>query len=357
MTALDVSALLEPIADDAPSGAAIEYDERYIELERLARGVAQEEDAEGKIIREAEPPDWSEVERIAIELAQAAKDLRVAIYLARARLAIDGLPGLKEALELIAGYLSRYWDSFHPQLDAADDNDPSIRLNTLISLCDSTTMLRELRAAPLTQSRRFGRLSYRDFAIASGLLSPPPTARSTDEKPPDAARIDDAFADTDIGVLTATQEAAAAALEALQSIDASLDETLGSGNGLDFTPLEKLLTEIKGLLDNQVAKRGGGEGDGADGDGEMAGEGAGGPVSAGRGPITGAVRSREDVLMMIDKICRYYADHEPSSPVPLILNRTKRLVTMSFLDILKELTPGGVQEFGVIAGIKEEESE
>ena len=65
----------------------------------------------------------------------------------------------------------------------------------------------------------------------------------------------------------------------------------------------------------------------------------------------GTVRSRDDVLLLLDRICLYYTNHEPSSPVPLILNRTKRLVTMSFLDILKDLTPGGVQEFGVIAGI------
>src|ERR1700689_1185159 len=105
MPPLDVETLLAPLSDDAPCGPSIEYDERYIELERLARGVAQEENAEGKIIREAEPPDWPEVERVALDLCKESKDIRVATYLARARLAIKGLIGFRETLDLISGYI------------------------------------------------------------------------------------------------------------------------------------------------------------------------------------------------------------------------------------------------------------
>lgn len=356
MPAIDVAALLEPISDDAPCGPSVEYDERYIELERLARGVAQEENAEGKVIREAEAPDWPEVERVANDLCKESKDLRVGIFLARARLAVDGLPGFREALDLLNGYVAHYWAGVHPQLDPADDNDPSIRVNALVSLCDNTTMLRALRMAPLTDSRQFGRISYRDYAVANGLM-PPPSGRNDDEKLPDMSRIEAAFADTTIERLKVLQEAAAASLKALGAIDTALDTAVGAGNGLDLTPLEKLLGDINGLLEREAAKRGGGEQeDATDGGAGMERDGVGGGAGAGRSLATsGAVRSRDDVLLLIDKICRYYTDYEPSSPVPLILNRTKRLVTMSFLDILRELTPGGVQEFGMIAGIKEQE--
>lgn len=355
MTAIDVHALLEPFGDETPSGPSVEYDPRYIELERLARGVSQEENAEGKVIREAEPPDWPEVERIAIELCAESKDLRVAIYLARARIALEGLSGFRDAVELLNGYVSNYWPSVHPQLDAADDNDPSIRVNTLIGLCDTNTVLRALRMAPLTQSRQFGRISYRDYSIATGLMQAPAVAMG-DEKLPDISRIEAAFADTAIEVLDATREAATKALESLAAIDASLNESLGAANGPDFTPLQKLMGEIKKLLDRELAKRGGGDMEEPPGEADMASESGDVQPTAGRGAAGGgAVRSRDDVLVLIDRICRYYSEYEPSSPIPIILNRTKRLVTMSFLDILKDLTPGGVQEFGVIAGIKEEE--
>ncbi len=359
MPAIDVDTLLEPFSDDAPCGPSVEYDPRYIDLEKLARGVAQEENAEGKIIREAEPPDWPEVERAAAELCTESKDIRVGIYLLRARLAIDGLRGFREAMQLLEGYISRHWASVHPQLDAADDNDPSIRVNALIALADNATMLRPLRMAPLTESRQFGRISYRDYAIAIGLI-PPPSSKGDGGKLPDSSQIDSAFTDTDTEWLKNTQQAAADSIAALDALDAALDAAVGAGNGPDLAPLKKLLGEINDLLALQVAKRGSGEPDGpAEGGREMSGDGAArSGDGAGRGlAVSGAVRGRDDVLLLIDKICRYYSDYEPSSPVPLILNRTKRLVTMSFLDILKDLTPGGVQEFGVIAGIKEEDQQ
>jgi type VI secretion system protein ImpA len=355
MTTIDVAALLEPVSAEAPSGEAVEYDAPYIELETLARGVAREEDADGHVVREAEEPKWPEVARVALELCAKSKDLRVALYLTRAQLAVAGLPGLKDGLELIKGYVEQYWPSVHPQLDPEDDNDPSIRVNTLAALCDIGTVLRAVRAAPLTQSRQFGRASYRDFAIATGLM-PAPAARDEDEKLPDSARIEAAFADTAAEALEATRRAVQGALEGLDGIDAALNEALAGSGGPDFEPLRALLREIAALLDHELAKRGGGEVATQEGDAGAAADGTAPAGAAARG-AAGAIRSRADVSLLLDRICRYYADHEPSSPVPLILERAKRLVTMNFLDILKELTPDGVPQFGVVAGIKEEEEQ
>ena len=353
---IDVAAMLAPISADSPCGPPVEYEPQYIELETLARGVSGEEDADGKVVREAQPPNWREVERVALELCAKSKDLRVAIYLARAELALAGLPGFRDALKLIHGYVSEFWPSVHPQLDPADENDPSIRVNAFAPLRDNATVLRALRLAPLTQSRQFGRLCYRDFAIATGLM-PMPTAKGTDPKPPDASRVEAAFADTAVEALQETQQAVAASLEGVAATDAALSKALGAADGPDFEPLQKQLGQIKGLLDREVAKRGGGEAEASEAVGEAAAATVPGAAGGRSAAASGMVRSRDDVLLLLDRICLYYSNHEPSSPVPLILNRTKRLVTMSFLDILKDLTPGGVQEFGVIAGIAEEKEE
>ena len=356
MTAIDLAALLAPTSAAPPCGPPIEYDEQYLELERLARGVTQEEDAEGKVVREAEEPDWHEVERVALDLCAKAKDLRVAIYLGRAELALTGLPGFADVVALIAGYLGQFWASVHPQLDPTDDNDSSIRVNALAALRDHSTIIRELRMAPLAQSRQFGRISYRDYAIAAGLIAAP-SVRHGDEQLPDTMRVQAAFDDTALEALVEAQRAVDSSLGNLEAIVAAVEEAAGIGKGPDLAPLETLLREIKGVLDRELSKRGANEAqDLAAGMGAQGGESAGAGPAAGLGSLTSAgVRSREDVLLLLDKICRYYSDHEPSSPVPLILNRTKRLVTMSFFDILKDLTPAGVSEFGVIAGIKEEE--
>ncbi len=64
----------------------------------------------------------------------------------------------------------------------------------------------------------------------------------------------------------------------------------------------------------------------------------------------GEIGSRDDVLRAIDAICAYYARSEPSSPVPLLLQRCKRLVAMAFTDILKELLPESLPNLQKIAG-------
>jgi type VI secretion system protein ImpA len=64
----------------------------------------------------------------------------------------------------------------------------------------------------------------------------------------------------------------------------------------------------------------------------------------------GEVRTRDDVLCAIDAICAYYAKAEPSSPVPLLLQRSRRLVTMSFTDILKEMLPEAIPNLQKISG-------
>jgi type VI secretion system protein ImpA len=351
--ALDLESLLEPISEDAPSGESVEYDAEFIELETLARGVAEEKDANGAVVREAEEPDWREIGRVALELSARSKDLRVAVYLLRAELAEAGLPGLADALALIQGYVSRYWESVHPQLDPDDDNDPSARVNTVASLCHIETVLRAVRLTPLTQSRQFGRINYRQFAIAAGIM-PMPTGKEARDPLPDMSHIDAAFADSPIEFLTANQAALERAAGLVGAIGDAFDEALGYGVGPDLDPLQGLLGEIKALVDRQAALR-----TGAEIPAEAAGGVGGGPVATGGGAAaaSGAIRGRADVALLIDRICRYYADNEPSSPVPLILARVKRLVTMDFMEILKDLTPDGVDQFRVISGVKEPEEE
>jgi len=349
LMALDIEPLLEPVSEDEPSGQSIEYDPSFIELETLARGVDLERDANGRVIREAEEPDWREVERVALDLAARAKDLKVGVYLLRAALAVYGLPGLRDGLTLIAGYLSRYWESVHPQLDPEDDNDPSARVNSVAALCHIETVLRAIRLAPLTQSRQFGRTNYRQFAIATGLM-PMPTGKDQEERLPDSSQIEAAFADTAQEFLEEVRSSLEAASEQVDAIANAFNAALGYGIGPDLDPLSSLLREIKALVDRQLAIRGGGEVPAAE---EEESAGGSAPGAARAGPGGGAIRGRSDVVLMIDKICRYYADNEPSSPVPLVLARVKRLVTMDFLEILKDLTPDGVDQFKIISGIKD----
>ena len=42
--------------------------------------------------------------------------------------------------------------------------------------------------------------------------------------------------------------------------------------------------------------------------------------------------------------CEYYAKCEPSSPIPLLLKGAKRLASMNFLEIVREIQPEGLEQ-------------
>jgi type VI secretion system protein ImpA len=53
---------------------------------------------------------------------------------------------------------------------------------------------------------------------------------------------------------------------------------------------------------------------------------------------------------MLDLICKYYKDVEPTSPVPMLLNRAKYLVTADFMQIIQNLLPDGLTQLEQIKG-------
>jgi type VI secretion system protein ImpA len=80
---------------------------------------------------------------------------------------------------------------------------------------------------------------------------------------------------------------------------------------------------------------------------------AAGTPPAGNG-AAGPVASREDVVRTLNLVLDYYAKNEPSSPVPLLVARARKLVTLSFLEAMKELAPAGLKELQLVAGVGED---
>ncbi|MES9848480.1 MAG: hypothetical protein ABW145_08845, partial [Candidatus Thiodiazotropha sp.] len=60
---------------------------------------------------------------------------------------------------------------------------------------------------------------------------------------------------------------------------------------------------------------------------------------------SGAINSRDDVISALERINQYYRKNEPSSPIPLLLDRAKRLVKMDFYEIVQDLAPNGMSQF------------
>jgi type VI secretion system protein ImpA len=66
--------------------------------------------------------------------------------------------------------------------------------------------------------------------------------------------------------------------------------------------------------------------------------------------ISGEVTNRDDVVRLLDRICAYYEKYEPSSPIPLLLTRAKRLISKDFIDVLRDIAPDAVAQAEAIRG-------
>jgi len=337
MSAIDVEKLLQPLSDDAPCGDNLEYDPAFGELEREAQGRAEQQIGDNTIA--AEPPKWSSVRSKALELLGRTKDMRVALLLGRATLHTDGITGLSATLALIRGYIDRYWDTVHPALDPEDDNDPTLRVNTLAAFC-APDFLDDIRRSQLVSVRTIGKFSFRDVEIASGNATP-----AQGEEPAQMGAIDAAFIEAPLEEVQAVAEALTQAVENAEAIEKSLTEKVGINRSADLSGLPKQLRQIQPIVVDKLSRRGvtvaGGEG-AAGGD----------PAAAAPQPVAGDINSREDVVRMLDKMCDYFHRHEPSSPIPLLLQRAKRLVSKSFLEALQDVAPDAMKQAKVVLGGK-----
>ena len=340
MAIIEIEALLQPLDGDSPCGEDCEYDPAFGELERSAQGTPEKR--MGDTVIDAEPPDWREVASQATALFERTKDLRVAVLLARAATVVDGVAGLASGIALIQRLLAEYWDTLYPLLDEDDDNDPTLRMNSLLALNDRGGFLAELNQLPMVSERQLGTFRLRDIRIANGEIDP-----VNDEPRPDPSHIDGAFLGADLDQLQADAEQAQAARASLSDLMARRDGQVGS-LGPNLEQLDATLRAVTTIFDAQLSRRGIGDGVSDETDAVAV---AGAVVAA----APGEIRSRDDVVRALDRICDYFRQHEPSSPVPFLLERAKRLVTKDFVEILKDMTPSGVAEAMTIAGISEEE--
>ncbi|MCG5056053.1 MAG: type VI secretion system protein TssA [Myxococcales bacterium] len=350
VAAIDIDALLSEISADDPCGPDLEYDSELRELEQSAQGKPEQQ--MGDTIVAAQEPDWREVRKRAESLFSRTKDLRVTSHLVRALLHTAGFEGLCDGLALSRGLIERYWEPLHPRLDPDDDNDPTLRVNLVMSLCDQEDFLIHVRNTPIVSAPALGRFSLRELAIASGEVPAP-----AGEDPPSMSTIEGAFLEADLETLTQTSQNLAASLEHLREIEAKLTDHVGSANAPNLDPLRRLVYQASKVVKDKLAARNAGA---TPSEGTAPGEdvsgGGSGPAQPGARALSGDIRAREDVLRALDKIIEYYARHEPSSPVPILVRRCKRLVTASFEDIVKNLLPDGVSQLEVIKGPSEEMS-
>jgi type VI secretion system protein ImpA len=155
------------------------------------------------------------------------------------------------------------------------------------------------------------------------------------------------------GVLSASVvedlQAIAAQLElaagSLKSIEEAMRSQGGPQAAPEFESLAMPLARTLKLVNEHLASRSPAE-SATPGDADALGV-ANGAVGV------GAIRSRQDATRALDAVAAFFRANEPSSPVPLLIERAKRLVGQDFLEVLAELAPEALASAKAASGVRD----
>ena len=332
-----MEALLAPIDAEHPCGVEDEAPLTTLDAWRVF-GQARSPEAPPERGEIRKLPEWGEIREVALAGLGKTKDLRLLAYFATAALRTDGLLAYFDALSAAAYWLGQHWPDVHPVVD----EDAMARRNALNCLADPMAVLDRLRRMPIVESRQHGRFSLRDIDIAKGNLQPGPS-----ETRFDMTQIDAALAELPLDTLTRLQQAAEGALSAVNRIDATMRESGGPDMAPGFEPLTALLARLHLLLQTQVNLR-------VPEEAPASVEAGGGQAAAPGGTVAIAgIASRQDAVRALDAVAEYFRRNEPSSPVPLLLERAKRLVSKNFLEVLEDVAPDAVSIARAFGGLKD----
>jgi type VI secretion system protein ImpA len=333
MTVLSVEELLTPLSEDQACGPDLAYDPAFVALETAALGTPERQS--GETVVAAEPPNWADVYGAALELAGRTRDLRLAVLLTRSGARIQGLAGYVAGLALVAQLIDKYWDEVHPRIDEDDGGDATMRLNALAPLCSVPGGLDDLRNCFLVTPGH--PLTVRLIELAMSKAEPLPG-----ETRPTPAGVAKGLQDA-----TAADDALPERLRAVQDAASSIERSLSQRVGIDGPDLKPLLSITEALSQAAAAAQGTTPTAMV---GSDAIESAINPSAAAQGTI----RTREDVVRTLGGVCDWIELHEPSSPAPLLIRRAQRLMSKSFIDIVRDLAPEGLTQVERIAGVSDQ---
>ena len=330
---LEINSLLQPVAADAPCGVDLEYTQLLaaIDAYRLF----------GSDVPLAADTDWRALRDKTLEALAQSHDLRVLAHLAAALVRIDGLNTFCSVITVADRWLGEHWSEVFPRID----EDAILRRNALNSFADRMAIVDAVRRMPVLSHRQLGAFSLRDLELAMGQLTPV----DADAKAPNLAQIEATLAGTPPPELEQLSRALQAGMGSLRNIVATMQTRGGFESAPDFDGLLRPLSRIDKLLTDHIPGSAANEptADGASNEDTPA---------MSTGSVTD-IKSRQDAIRALDAVCAYFRSHEPSSPVPMFLERAKRLVSKTFMEVLADIAPDSLSQAKLIGGIKNDEGQ
>lgn len=332
----------QPISEQEPCGPNLEYEPEYAAL--AARLEPQSDAQYGDFVDRPAPPDWSDIERHCRQLLQRSKDLNLLIWLARCRARLGGAPALLEILDMLHTLLNTYPETLHPQHRIEGELDPAVRANALASLADPEGLLADLRQIALS-THHAQHLNVRD--VERSLESP---------RHPDALTAEQVR--QQLQDLHRRQHPPLLALQTLATLVSQIEQwavhDLGE-QAPDLSPLRRLLAPFAELATPRpMAVVQPPEADpsvpqptGAVNNAPVITDVPAMPPSWATfeaeqdSPNTIAPNTcpRDTIRMQLRQARHWLEEHEPSSPVALLLAQAERLLGKSYLELTQALPP------------------
>jgi type VI secretion system ImpA family protein len=336
--AIDVEALLTPISEDNPAGPErLDSAERAL-IERYFNDAIDTQTSDGKKVTNREASAEPEAVQAAI-LAEFDQTLDLALGVALAQIGarLGDLDAAAAGIEVTAGLLERYWDSVHPTLEIAEIIGRRNLCNTLGAYPE---FIRPLREATVLRHPRLP-------AVTLGQLADLVDADDAGDRAMINAII---YGDTERNLSGLGPEAPKAALADLTRVEGALGRIeavlAAQGGAPNYDRVRGVTAAAAAGLRTFLTETSEAPPP-AEGEAASSAE----PVARGGG-APGRIESREDVVKALDAICAYYERKEPGSPVPLALRRARGWVFMSFIDVLRDIAPGSMDDATRVLGGK-----
>jgi type VI secretion system protein ImpA len=336
MAGHNFEALFVPISPDNPCGVDLEMegDAEFMRFQAQIEGILpvsflsfdRKEAALGGHIAKASA------------LLKRSADLRTACALAKLAILDGDLHGFSVCLAGIARWVTEQWPGLYPSLI---DSDPVLRLIELRSLDDNPHTVLPLQSAPLFKSRRLGAISLRSYLLAEGAVQPRSGFDDDDnaERVPTAAELTGSIRDVDIADIMAMRGHANQLAEAVDAMEAAVDAQSGEPGAFRLEALRATIRQLVQAVNKAAAIKDPSLAVVADADAVQDDEGtdpdAGGVAAGDAGAVT-STRAMTDALRAS---AAYFARHEPSSPVRLLLVQAEALIGKGFFEALSVLAP------------------
>jgi len=339
-TVSNLSIILAPVAQDAPCGANLYedmgYEVQFASLVNAGLGIAAESFVDGQQASSSAPTGqfaWSELQDQLVDLFRQTKHLDMLYLLALSQVHLHGIAGLIEGIDFTNMLLDRNWDSLHP---VESEGDYEFRQDTLRKL-DAPAFANALDSMVIAEGRQLGKHTLDAWLTAK--RDNPEQLKTIEQAAVETLKDQPGFYDEMATQMNELQES-------MGRLELTVKDHFASFR-LPFKALKAKLAEVAGFIAgfSAVAIAG-----------LAVAPGATAPGTQAANTVPDQINSREDVVKTLAKIILFYTKNEPTSPVPIMLERAQRVATMDFKQIVQEFNLTATPSIQEVLGWKTEET-